>query len=83
MIQLTNASFIANNEAVGVMPNSVAFTEGRGEQDVKAVSVGEGKTETIYSNNVETAVSMLKAQFPTTPENISLILSWKENGNQP
>lgn len=82
MIQLTDAAVVANNEAVGIMPNSLAYTEGFGEQDVRAVSVGDGKTEQIFARNLETSFSMLKFELPTTPENIALARSWKANGNQ-
>lgn len=82
MIQLTDAALIANNEAVGVNPNSVAFTEGTGEQNVRAVSVGDGKVEQVYSHNVESNFSRLKFSLPTTIPNIKLARGWKTNRNQ-
>lgn len=82
MIQLTDATITANNEAVGVMPNSVAYTEGLGEQVIRAVSVGGGKTEQVFANNLETSFSMLKFSLPSTVDNIKLARSWKTAGNQ-
>ena len=81
MIQLTNAAVLANNEVVGVDPNSVSFTEGKGEQSMRTVSVGGGKVEQVYAENVETNMSKLKFSMPTTPENVKLALAWKNNKN--
>jgi hypothetical protein len=73
---------IVNNEAVGVMPNSLMFTEGLGEQKVRAVSIGGGRTEQVYANDLETNFSRVKFSIPTTPENIALARIWKANRNQ-
>lgn len=81
MIQLTDATLIANDEAIGIMPNTLTFTEGFGEQDVRAVSVGNGKTEQIFARNLETSFSTLKFELPTTPENVKLARAWKAAGN--
>lgn len=81
MDQLTDVTVIVNNEAVAIVPNSAAYTEGFGEQDVKAASVGGGKVEQVFVRNVETAFSMAKFELHTTPENIKLARAWKANGN--
>ena len=81
MIQLTDAAVVANNEVVGIVPNSLKFTEGLGEQAVRAVSIGGGKTEQIYARNLETNFAKLMFDLPTTPENIELARQWKTNGN--
>lgn len=80
--QLTDIAVIVNNENVGVNPNSVEFDEGRGEQIVRSVSIGEGKTEQVFANNLETNVGMVKFTMPSTAENITLALSWKTNKNR-
>jgi hypothetical protein len=82
MIQLTDAAVVVNNEAVGVNPNSVEFDEGRGEQTIRAVSIGEGKTEQVFANNLETNIGGVKFTMPTTVDNVSLALSWKTNKNR-
>ncbi len=81
MIQLTDAAVIANNEAVGINPNSLKYTEGFGERKVRAVSVGGGKVEQVFANDVETALSKLTFELPTTPENIELVRDWTAAGN--
>lgn len=82
MIQLTDAAVLVNNEAVAVVPNSVEFDEGRGEQVVRPMSVGEGKVEQVFANNLETSMGAVKFSLPTTVENIALALSWKTNRNR-
>lgn len=82
MIQLTDATVLVNNEAVGIIPNSLVFNEGLGEQNVRAVSIGDGKTETVYGKNLETNFGMVKFELPTTPETIELARGWKTNGNE-
>lgn len=82
MIQLTDATVLVNNEAVGVIPNSVMFTEGLGEQVVRAVSIGGGKVEQVYARNLETNFSKVKFSMPTTPETVRLARQWKTSGNQ-
>ena len=82
MIQVTNASIIVNNEAVGIIPNSVEFDEGRGEQTIRVVSTGEGRTEQVYAENLETNLGGVKFSMPSTVENIALALTWKTNKNR-
>ena len=81
MIQLSDATFIVNNESVATMPNTISFTEGLGEQSMKAASIGGGAVEPIYSNNIESNFSMVKCEIPSTPENIELVKGWKLNRN--
>ena len=81
MIQLTDATFIVNDEPIPVMPDSVAFTEGLGEQTMRAASVGGGEIEAIYSNDLSTAFSMVRADMPSVIELIELAKTWKLNQN--
>lgn len=81
MIQLSDATVIVNNEAIATVPNTIAFTEGLGEQNVKAASIGGGAVEQIYSNDLQSNFSMVKFEIPSTPENIELARSWKFNRN--
>ncbi len=82
MIQLTDATFIVNDEPVATIPNTTAFTEGLGEQSMKAASIGGGAVEQIYANDLETNFAMVKTEIPSTPENIELVKTWKNNRNQ-
>ena len=82
MFQLSDATILVNNEVVIVVPNSVEFDEGLGEQKVRAGSVGGGQTEQIYARDVETNFSGVKFSLHTTPDNVKLARSWKTNSNQ-
>lgn len=81
MIQLSDATFVVNNEAIGTVPNTISFTEGLGEQSVRAASTGGGGVEPVYANDLESAFSMVKCELPSTPENINLARTWKINKN--
>ena len=81
MIQLVDAAVLINNEAVAITPNSLKFTEGLGEQTMRAASIGGGKTEQLYAEDIETKYATIMFDLPTTPENIELARSWKANSN--
>jgi hypothetical protein len=82
MIQLSDATVLVNDEVAAIVPNSLKFTEGFGEQDVRAASVGGGAVEQVYSNNVETALSKVMFDLHVTPQNIALARSWKAGKNR-
>lgn len=79
MQQLADATVIANNEAVAIVPGSLAFTEGMGEYTVRGASIGGGRVEQVSGRDLESSFSTLKFQLPTTPENVALARSWKAN----
>jgi len=81
-IALADASVTVNNDPVAIVPNSVAFTEGKGEQNMRAASAGGGSVEQIYSNNVETNFSMVKFSLHNTIQKIEDARDWKSNRNQ-
>jgi len=82
MIQLSDATVLVNDEVIAIMPNSLKYTEGFGEQNMRAASIGGGAVEQIYSRNVETSLSKTMFELPTTPENVALQREWKSNGNK-
>ena len=80
-IAVTNPQVVVNNVAVPVIPNSVTYTEGFGEQNQRVQSAGGGNTELVFSDDVETKISMVKFSMLNTQANIDLIRSWKANRN--
>ncbi len=80
-VALANPTVLINNLSVPVVPNSVTYTEGRGEQTVRVQSAGGGSVQSVLSHNVETNLSMVKFDMLPTAENIDLILGWKDNGS--
>jgi hypothetical protein len=81
-VQLADATLMVNNEVWAIVPNTLVFTEGQGEQQIKAASVGGGKVEQVFSNDLETAFSMVKVDLHTTTENIQYSKLAKANGNR-
>jgi hypothetical protein len=81
-IQLSDAALIANNEVIGIIPNSLKYTEGFGEQEVRTISTGGGNVEQLYARNVETSFSKLNFELPGIVDNIVLARRWKANQNR-
>ena len=80
--QLADALVTVNNVPVAIMPNSLVYTEGLGEQIIRAASAGGGQVEQIYSNNIESNFSMVNFAIPATVDNIAAAREWKANRNQ-
>jgi|TARA_R110002096_G_scaffold157101_7_gene321904 hypothetical protein len=81
MIQLTDATITVNDSPVAVMPDSVTFTEGLGEQTMRAASTGGGNVEVIYSNDLSTGFATIKFDMPSVIEYIEEVKNWKQAGN--
>jgi hypothetical protein len=80
--QLSNASVVVNNAPVAIIPNTLTFTEGLGEQSIRAASSGGAQTEQVFSDNIEMRYSTVKFELPPTIENIAFAREWKINKNQ-
>lgn len=80
-IAVTNPQVVINNVAIPVVPNSVRFTEGKGEQTQRVQSAGGGQVTPVYSDNVETHISKIMMSMINTPSNIELVREWKSNKN--
>lgn len=79
--QIVDAVVEVNNDAVGIVPNSLSFNEGLGEQRVLAVSEGNGQVSQVFSNDLESAFGMVRFSLRSTAPNIAKIRQWKANGN--
>ena len=80
-VQVADALVTVNNDPVAIIPNTVMFTEGLGEQSIRAASAGGGQTEQIYSNNIESNFSKVVFEMPATIENIAKAREWKAARN--
>lgn len=78
---LTNPQLEVNGLSVEIVPNSLVFDEGLGEQTVKAQSAGGGAASSVFFGNAETLISMLKFEVYVTDKKIDLALIWKTNEN--
>lgn len=81
-VQLANALVTVNNDPVAIIPNSLMYTEGLGEQTIRAASTGGGQTEQIYADDIESNFSTINFDIPATVENIARAREWKTNKNQ-
>jgi hypothetical protein len=82
-VQVSDAAVQVNNNVVAIVPNSLVYDEGLGEQTIKAASAGGGQVEQIFSNNIESNFSMVRFDVYATVEMIALARQWKvaQNGN--
>ena len=80
---ISDPSVVVNNEPVGIAPGTVKFTEGKGEQKMRAQSTGNGKVDAIYSQDVTTQFSMVKFELYNDIDSIEIARDWKDllNGN--
>lgn len=79
--QISDAVIDINNESVGIVPNTLVFTEGLGEQKVLAVSEGGGRVSQVFANDLESSFGLVKFEIRSTAKNIALARSWKAKGN--
>ncbi len=79
--QIADANLVVNSDNVGYMPNTLKFSEGLGEQTVRAVSDGGGSVSQVFANNLESAFARVSFELPVTAETIALVRGWKLNGN--
>ena len=80
--QISDPSIVVNNVGVRVVPNTVGYTEGFGDQEVLVESGGNGDIEQVFSDNVETNIGMIKFSLRATTRNIELARGWKVNKNR-
>lgn len=80
--QLADVIVIGNDDTLGVMPGTVVWDEGLGEQIIRTVSVGGGETEDVFANDLSTNFATLKFNLPATIPNIDLLLAMKQNRNR-
>jgi len=78
---ISDPSVVVNNEPVGIVPGTVKFTEGLGEQMMRAQSTGNGNVDQIFSQDVTTNVSMVSFELYNDIDSIELARVWKTNLN--
>lgn len=79
--QIADAVVTVNNDAVGIVPNTLTFNEGLGEQKILPVSDGGGKVSQVFANDLETNFASVNFSVRTTAENINKCRGWKNGGN--
>lgn len=79
--RVSNPTVLVNNVPIAIIPNSMTFTEGLGEQNVEPQSAGGNQISTVYSEDVSTRLSTVKFSLANTEQNILQAREWKLNGN--
>jgi len=77
---LSTPTIVINNQVIAIIPNSLEYIEGLGEQSFKVQSAGGGALEPVYSDNAETKISTVKFKLYADVENIGYARLWKTNG---
>lgn len=80
-IQIADAVVTVNNDAIGIVPNSLSFNEGFGEQRILPVSDGGGKVSQVFVNDLETNFAKVMFSVRTTAKNVEKVRVWKTAGN--
>lgn len=80
-VQITDPLVTVNNDSVGIVPNSLTYTEGKGEQSIMAASLGGDQTDQVYAHNIESNFATIKFEMYSTVENIAKADQWKSLRN--
>ena len=81
-VVFSNPQVVVNNIALAIKPNSLSFTEGFGEQIVRAASAGGAQVEPILADNIEDNFSDVKFALDPTEVNITNSRIWKTQPGQ-
>jgi len=76
-VVIANPQVIVNNIPQAIKPNSLVFTEGFGEQILRAASAGGKSVVQILADNVEDNFSDIKFSLDNTIDNIEQARVWK------
>jgi LEA14-like dessication related protein len=81
-LQNSDPTVIVNGNALYITPNSLEVDDGLGEQKVLVQSAGNGVLDTVYANDVETNLGMVKFSLRNTDANQQIARQLKANLNQ-
>lgn len=81
-LQNSDPTVIVNGNALYITPNSLEVDDGLGEQKVLVQSAGNGVLDTVYANDVETNLGMVKFSLRNTDANQQIARQLKANSNQ-
>ena len=74
---LSVPAVIINNKTLAIVPGSLVYEDGHPEINVRALSSGGGKVESVHTINAENAVSMVKFKLALTDDLDELGAKWK------
>ena len=65
-VQVSDAVVKVNNDQWGVVPDTIKFDEGLGEQSVLVVSDGAGQVSLVHSDDPATKIGKIEFELRTT-----------------
>lgn len=81
MATLANPTVEVNDTVISIVPNSLAFKDGKGDTNLRPQSAGGNSISVIKTTNAETKKSMVKFSMITTGENDALKSQWQDLDN--
>lgn len=79
--QIVEAELNASGITLPVVPNSIEYNPGTGEQSVRVASSGNGSVSQVFSNNVEMNKGVVKARMYGDPASITTVETLKSLRN--
>lgn len=76
---ISTPTVVVDGVNLAIVPNSLMFTEGFGEQDVKVQSSGGGQVQPIVTLDVTTSLSRVAMQVVNTAANIQQLRQIKSD----
>lgn len=77
LIALANPQVTVDGQLISVKPNSVKYTEGFGEQIVRAASGGGGAVEQVFADDITDNFSMIGFEIDPDPDLIDFFRAVK------
>lgn len=78
---LANAKVEIDGFPIYIRPNSLKYTDGRGEVTVRTQSAGDNVTEAVFTDNAELKISMVSFEMQNTVENLRKVTRDWRNTN--
>lgn len=79
MPAFVNPATLINGEPVAYVPNSIEFSDGYGDRNIRTQTTGGGNVEQVITEDVETQMGRVKFTLLSTTENIARITEWQQN----
>ncbi|MGR3179832.1 MAG: hypothetical protein ACUZ8E_17470 [Candidatus Anammoxibacter sp.] len=76
---LSNPTIEVNDITIRILPNTLSYKLGKGDVNVRAQSAGGNSVESVFTEDAETKISMVKFSMTVTDVNRDLVESWQEN----
>lgn len=67
---ISTPAIVVDNTNISIVPNTAAYKEGFGEQQVRAQSNGGGSVSLVVARDITTALGFFTCQVENTAENI-------------